>query len=60
MSGDIYKRTWNGNKATCGCRWVRRRTGPVRGDVLMECPPHAAEGEARLMVFEAVRAGASR
>jgi hypothetical protein len=45
---DVYRRTFSGDVAQCGCRWER---GPITlpngthigfGDVLMECAIHGA------------------
>jgi hypothetical protein len=41
-TGDCYRRTFTGDVAQCGCRWERRTSGPVLGDVLVECALHAA------------------
>lgn len=51
--GDVYRRTFVGDVAQCGCRWSR---DPVTlpdgssasfGDVLHECAIHAAATQAR-------------
>jgi hypothetical protein len=51
--GDVYRRTFVGDVAQCGCRWSR---GPITlpdgsrvgfGDVLHECPIHKAATQAR-------------
>lgn len=48
-SGDTFKRTFNGDVAQCGCRWTRELGF---GDVLHECPIHAAAGAVLLAKFE--------
>lgn len=51
--GDVYRRNFTGDTATCGCKWSR---GPITlpdgsrvgfGDVLHECALHAAASSAR-------------
>ena len=37
--GDSKRRRFDGNRAQCGCEW---RRDPQYGDVLEECPLHAA------------------
>lgn len=48
MSGDRFKRRFDGDTAQCGCWWEHRQGW---GDVLVECPLHhsAHNAEARLM-----------
>jgi hypothetical protein len=51
--GDVYRRTFNGDVAQCGCRWSR---GPILlpdgsrvgfGDTLTECAIHAKASQVR-------------
>lgn len=54
MSGDAFNRRAVGpDEYQCGCHW---KWNPVFGDVLIECPIHAAAGLARLRKFEKERA----
>ncbi len=55
MSGDTFKRRFDGDVAQCGCRW-QRVAG--LGDVLTECPIHAAAGKVRYERFERERCAA--
>lgn len=49
MSGDIYnRREVEPNRYQCGCHWIRK---PGAGDILIECPIHAAATMARIRKF---------
>ena len=49
MSDDTFKRRAVGpDEYQCGCRWER---WPGYGDVLVECPIHAAAGVVQLKKF---------
>jgi hypothetical protein len=43
--GDTYRRTFTGDVAQCGCTWKREAGW---GDVLHECPIHAAATRASM------------
>ncbi len=51
-TGDSFRRVFEGDVAQCGCRWTRSS----HGDVLIECPIHAASTAARVSRFERERA----
>ncbi len=58
MTSDTFKRRAVGpDEYQCGCHWERR---PGCGDVLVECPIHAAAGRARLKKFEREHPDADR